>query len=49
MQLVPLFNGKAPDVVSSALINKNGKRLLPESYDESKWAKAAAAAKDVMV
>lgn len=44
----PLFNGKAPDVVSSALINKNGKRLLPESYDESKWAKAAAAAKDVM-
>lgn len=44
----PLFNGKTPEVVSSALINKDGKRLLPETYDESKWAKAAAAAKDVM-
>ncbi len=44
----PLFNGKAPEVVSSALVNKDGKRLLPETYDESKWAKAAAAAKDVM-
>ena len=44
----PLFNGKTPKVVSSALINKDGKRLLPETYDESKWAKAAAAAKDVM-
>ncbi len=44
----PLFNGKAPEVVSSALVNKDGKRLLPEAYDESKWAKAAAAAKDVM-
>lgn len=44
----PLFNGKAPEVVSSALINKDGKRLLPETYDEFKWAKAAAAAKDVM-
>lgn len=44
----PLFNGKAPEIVSSALVNKDGKRLLPEAYDESKWAKAAAAAKDVM-
>ena len=44
----PLFNGKAPEVVSSALVNKDGKRLLPETYDESKWAKAAAAAKDVI-
>lgn len=44
----PLFNGKAPEIVSSALVNKDGKRLLPEVYDESKWAKAAAAAKDVM-
>ena len=34
--------------MSSALVNKDGKRLLPETYDESKWAKAAAAAKDVM-
>ena len=44
----PMFNGKTPEVVSSALVNKDGKRLLPENYDESKWAKAAAAAKDVM-
>lgn len=44
----PLFNGKAPEIVSSTLVNKDGKRLLPEAYDESKWAKAAAAAKDVM-
>lgn len=44
----PLFNGKAPEVVSSALVNKDGKRLLPETYDEAKWARAAAAAKDVM-
>ena len=44
----PLFNGKAPEYVSSALVNKDGKHLLPESYDESKWARAAAAAKDVM-
>lgn len=44
----PLFNGKAPEMVASALVNKDGKRLLPATYDESKWAKAAAAAKDVM-
>lgn len=44
----PLFNGKAPEYVSSALVNKDGKHLLLESYDESKWARAAAAAKDVM-
>lgn len=44
----PLFNGKSPEIVASALVNKDGKRLLPEAYDESKWAKAAAAAKDVM-
>lgn len=44
----PLYNGKAPAVVSAALINKDGKHLLPDAYDESKWAKAAAAAKDVM-
>lgn len=44
----PLYNGKAPATVSAALVNKDGKHLLPEVYDESKWAKAAAAAKDVM-
>ncbi|MEL7585650.1 MAG: RagB/SusD family nutrient uptake outer membrane protein [Prolixibacteraceae bacterium] len=44
----PLFNGKAPVEVAAALVDKQGRRLLPETYDESKWAKAAAAAKDVM-
>ncbi|WP_242691652.1 RagB/SusD family nutrient uptake outer membrane protein [Desertivirga arenae] len=44
----PLANGKAPADVAAALINKDGKRLLSAVYDESKWAKAAAAAKDVM-
>lgn len=44
----PLFNGKAPADVSSALMDKQGRRLLSENYDESKWARAAAAAKDVM-
>ena len=44
----PLYNGKAPATVSAIMINKDGKHLLPETYDESKWAKAAAAAKDVM-
>ena len=44
----PLFNGKTPVSVSSALVNRDGTHLLPDVYDESKWAKAAAAAKDVM-
>ena len=44
----PLANGKAPADVASAMVNKDGKRLLSPTYDESKWAKAAAAAKDVM-
>ena len=44
----PLFNGKAPQEVITALVDKNGRQLLPSTYDESKWAKAAAAAKDVM-
>jgi len=44
----PLYNGKAPAEVSSALINPDGTHLLPDTYDESKWAKAAAAALDVM-
>lgn len=44
----PLANGKAPANVAALLTNKDGKRLLSSSYDEGKWAKAAAAAKDVM-
>lgn len=44
----PLMNGKAPEDYASELVDKEGRRLLPTSYDESKWAKAAAAAKDVM-
>jgi len=38
------FNGKAPQEVITALVDKNGRQLLPSTYDESKWAKAAAAA-----
>ncbi|MDU1890117.1 MAG: RagB/SusD family nutrient uptake outer membrane protein [Dysgonomonas sp.] len=44
----PLMNGKAPAEIASAMVNDEGNPLLPTSYDESKWAKAAAAAKDVM-
>lgn len=44
----PLANGKAPAQVASAMVNKDGKPLLSPTYDESKWAKAAAAARDVM-
>ncbi|TJZ60430.1 RagB/SusD family nutrient uptake outer membrane protein [Sphingobacterium olei] len=44
----PLFNGKAPADVAAGLVDKKGKRLLSETYDESKWARAAAAAKDVI-
>lgn len=44
----PLMNGKAPESYASQLTTRQGKRLLPQTYDEKKWAKAAAAAKDVM-
>ncbi|MGX5689083.1 RagB/SusD family nutrient uptake outer membrane protein [Arcticibacter tournemirensis] len=44
----PLANGKAPAEVAAAMVNKDGKHLLSATYDESKWAKAAAAAKDVI-
>src|SRR5690606_22709057 len=44
----PLYNGKAPADVAAALVDKQGNPLLPTTYDESKWAKAAAAAKDVI-
>lgn len=44
----PLFNGSAPAQVQSWMVNKDGKQLLSSTYDEAKWARAAAAAKDVM-
>lgn len=44
----PLYNGKAPAEVAAGMVDRQGNRLLPETYDERKWAKAAAAAKDVM-
>ncbi len=44
----PLFNGKAPADVAAAMVDKQGNPLLSPTYDESKWAKAAAAAKDVI-
>lgn len=44
----PLFNGKAPADVAAALVDNKGRRLLSDTYDEAKWAKAAAAAKDVI-
>lgn len=44
----PLYNGKAPAEVAAAMVDRQGKPLLSPTYDESKWARAAAAAKDVM-
>lgn len=43
----PLMNGNKSQYASE-LVDHEGNRLLAEEYDESKWAKAAAAAKDVM-
>ncbi|MDR1517259.1 MAG: RagB/SusD family nutrient uptake outer membrane protein [Dysgonamonadaceae bacterium] len=43
----PLMNGNT-DAYATQLVDDKGNRLLSESYDETKWAKAAAAAKDVM-
>ena len=47
-----LQNGYHPQGVSDAfaqnLRNKDGKALLSLTYDESKWARAAAACRDVM-
>lgn len=43
----PLMNGNT-DSYAARLVDNEGKRLLSDVYDESKWAKAAAAAKDVM-
>lgn len=41
----PLFNGNQE---LSELTDKNGRKLIPDTYQEIKWALAAAAAKDVM-
>lgn len=43
----PLANGN-DDAFAQALVDDQGNRLLSKDYDESKWAKAAAACKDVM-
>lgn len=43
----PLMNGNK-DNYAAQLVDDQGNRLLSETYDEEKWAKAAAAAKDVM-
>ena len=44
----PLFNGKAPAEVQAGMVTRKGSPLLSSTYDERKWAVAAAAAKDVM-
>ncbi|MDU1890814.1 MAG: RagB/SusD family nutrient uptake outer membrane protein [Dysgonomonas sp.] len=43
----PLMNGNQ-DSYASRLLNHEGKRLLSDKYEDVKWAKAAAAAKDVI-
>lgn len=43
----PLFNGNT-DAWAAKLVDNEGKRLLPVEYNEEKWARAAAAAKDVI-
>ncbi|WP_080903209.1 RagB/SusD family nutrient uptake outer membrane protein [Parabacteroides sp. Marseille-P3160] len=43
----PLMNGNK-DSYAMQLVDDKGKRLLSETYDEEKWARAAAAAKDVI-
>lgn len=47
-----LQNGTHPsqvtDLVARELVNKDGTPLLSREYDESKWARAAAACRDVM-
>lgn len=44
----PLMNGYAPMAYAKQMIDHEGRELLSSQYDESKWARAAAAAKDVM-
>lgn len=43
----PLVNGNS-DAYANQLVDDKGNRLLTEKYDEEKWARAAAAAKDVI-
>ena len=43
----PLANGNNDDF-AKALVDDQGRRLLSQDYSEEKWAKAAAACKDVM-
>lgn len=43
----PLFNGNTDDWAAK-LTDHTGKRLISPDYDEAKWAKAAAAAKEVI-
>lgn len=43
----PLANGNN-DEFAQAFVDDKGRRLLSQDYSEEKWAKAAAAAKDVM-
>ncbi len=43
----PLANGN-DDEFARALVDDQGRRLLSPEYSEEKWAKAAAAARDVM-
>ena len=43
----PLMNGNT-DNFAMELTDDEGKQLLSSAYDEEKWAKAAAAARDVM-
>lgn len=41
----PLFNGNTE---MADLVDNTGRKLISQTYDEIKWAKAAAAAKDVI-
>lgn len=41
----PLANGNTE---MSDFVNKDGKQLIPQEYSEEKWAKAAAAARDMI-
>lgn len=43
----PLMNGNT-DSYAQQMVDDEGNRLLSAEYDESKWARAAAAARDVM-
>jgi len=43
----PLMNGNTDDY-AMALVDDKGKQLLSTTYSEQKWAKAAAAARDVI-